>query len=58
MLVINRKVGQRIKIGDDIYLMIVRIKGGSIRVGVEAPKDVPVRRVEIIDDEGRLDVQV
>ena len=57
MLVINRKVGERIKIGDDIYLMIVRIKGGTVRVGVEAPKDVPVRRVEIGPRAELIDIQ-
>lgn len=48
MLVLTRKVGQRILIGDDITLTVVRIDGNQIRIGIEAPADVIVRREELV----------
>lgn len=47
MLVLSRKVDERIKIGDDIYVTIVRIAGDKVRLGVEAPSDMPVHREEV-----------
>jgi carbon storage regulator len=49
MLVLTRKPGQRIQIGPDIVLTIVRVTGGQVRVGIEAPKNVPVYRNEIAE---------
>ncbi len=49
MLVLTRKPGQRIHIGGDIVLTIVRLKGGQVRLGIEAPKEVPVYRAEIAE---------
>lgn len=47
MLVLSRKQGERIRINDDIELVIVEIRGDKVRVGVEAPDDVPVHREEV-----------
>jgi carbon storage regulator len=47
MLVLSRKVGERILIGDDITVTIVRIAGGGVRVGIEAPPELPVIRHEL-----------
>ncbi len=47
MLVLTRKAQQQIRIGDDITITILRIKGQSIRVGVEAPREVHVVRGEL-----------
>lgn len=47
MLILTRKVGQRIRIGDDIIIEIGRYDRGHVRVGVDAPKDVPVHREEV-----------
>lgn len=49
MLVLTRKVGQRIHLGSQIVLTIVRVNGGQVRVGIEAPKKVPVYRGEIAE---------
>ena len=49
MLVLSRHIGETIKIGDDITITIVDIKGMQVRVGIDAPKDVPVHRREIYD---------
>ncbi|QDR81964.1 carbon storage regulator CsrA [Sporomusa termitida] len=49
MLALTRKVGERIVIGDNIVLTIVDIKGDSIRLGIEAPKEIKIYRGEIYD---------
>lgn len=49
MLVISRRVGQKILIGDDIVVMFVSREGNKVRIGIEAPKDIPIHR----DDSGR-----
>ncbi len=48
MLVLSRKLNETIKIGDDIELRVLEIKGDSIRLGIEAPKSVEILRGELI----------
>jgi carbon storage regulator len=48
MLVLSRKVDERIVIGDQITVMIVEIRGNKIRLGIEAPKEIPVMREELL----------
>ena len=47
MLVLSRKVGQRILIGEDVSITIVRIGQGGVRVGISAPKEMAVVREEL-----------
>lgn len=47
MLIITRRAGERIMLGDDTRIHILEIVGNSVRVGVEAPRSVPVYREEI-----------
>ena len=47
MLVLSRKAGQRIRIGDAICVTVLSVQGSSIRLGVIAPDDVPVHREEV-----------
>lgn len=47
MLVLSRKVGERIWIGDEISVTVVRITGGGVRIGIEAPSELPVVREEL-----------
>ena len=47
MLVLSRKVGERIWIGEEIAITVVRISGGSVRIGIEAPNHLPVLREEL-----------
>ena len=47
MLVLSRKIGERIWIGDDISVTVVRITGGGVRLGIEAPPELPVVREEL-----------
>lgn len=47
MLVLTRKVGERIQIGDDIIISVIRVQNGKVRIGIEAPDNVRVRRDEL-----------
>lgn len=49
MLILTRKSGEGILIGDDIRITIVEIKGGAIRVGIDAPADKKIYRQEVYD---------
>lgn len=49
MLVLTRRVGERVRIGADIVLVVLGIEHGQVRVGVEAPRTVPVQREEIYE---------
>ncbi|MBI1322056.1 carbon storage regulator CsrA [bacterium] len=50
MLVLSRRLGQRFQIGDDVRITIVKVDRNSVRIGIEAPADVTIRREEILDD--------
>lgn len=52
MLVLTRKIGEGIVIGDDVTIKIIEIKGGNIRLGIDAPKDKKIYRQEIYDKIG------
>ena len=47
MLVITRKSGERICLGDEITITVMEISGSSVRIGIEAPAEVPIYRHEI-----------
>ena len=47
MLILSRKTYQQIKIGDDITLTIIEIRGDQVKIGVEAPKSIKVFRQEV-----------
>lgn len=48
MLVLSRKVGETIRIGDDITIMVVRIRPDQVGLGIDAPKDVTIVRTELL----------
>ena len=47
MLVLTRKIQQQIQIGDNIRITVLQVKGNSVRLGIEAPRDVRVMRCEL-----------
>ena len=54
MLVLSRKVGQRILIGDKIAVTVVRIGQGGVRIGIEAPDELEVIREELKGNDAAL----
>ena len=49
MLVLSRKRSQKIRIGDSIVVTIVDVRGDKVRVGVDAPKEIPIHREEVYE---------
>jgi carbon storage regulator len=49
MLILTRKLGERINIGDDIVITLVEIKGAQVKLGVDAPKSIAIHRHEIYE---------
>jgi len=49
MLILTRRVGETLKIGDDVNVTVLGVKGNQVRIGVDAPKHVSVHREEIYD---------
>jgi carbon storage regulator len=47
MLVLTRKLGEGIVVGDDITITVVEIKGGTVRLGIEAPRSTQIHRQEV-----------
>jgi carbon storage regulator len=49
MLILSRKLNEQIVIGDQIVITVVAIRGGNVRLGIDAPSDVPVHRQEVYE---------
>jgi len=47
MLILTRRIGETLMVGDDVAITVLGVKGNQIRLGVDAPKDVSVHREEI-----------
>lgn len=58
MLVLSRKTEQTIMIGDDIEVKVVEIRGGKVRLGISAPRNVSVHRREVYDSIHRAESDV
>ena len=61
MLIITRRSGEKVMLGDDIVLHVMEIVGNSVRVGIQAPRSLPVYREEIweaVKEENRAAAQV
>lgn len=57
MLVLTRRVGESIQINENVTVTVVEVNGGRIRLGIEAPQDVRVRRTELPDVAERRELQ-
>lgn len=53
VLILTRRAGEMIKIGNDVEVTVVAVNGGQVRIGIKAPKDVSVDREEIADRKRR-----
>jgi carbon storage regulator len=49
MLILTRRVGETLMVGDDVTVTVLGVKGNQVRIGVNAPKDVSVHREEIYE---------
>ncbi|MCP3028105.1 carbon storage regulator CsrA [Halobacillus sp. A5] len=47
MLVLNRKAGESVQIGEDISIKVVSVEGGQVKLGIDAPKHVDIHRQEV-----------
>lgn len=53
MLVLTRKLMEKLYIGDDVCVTVVRLEGGQVRLGIDAPREVAVVRAELTPERGR-----
>jgi carbon storage regulator len=49
MLILTRKVGESVKVGDHVTVTVIAVKGNQVRLGINAPRDVEVHREEIYE---------
>lgn len=49
MLVLARKVGQSIVINDNVEILVIEVRGDQVRLGIEAPRTIPVHRKELLE---------
>jgi carbon storage regulator len=50
MLVLSRKLNQSIEIGDDVHIVVVSIDRDTVKLGIQAPREVPVHRTEVYQE--------
>jgi len=57
MLVLSRKPGEAIRIGDDIEISVVEVRGDTVRIGINAPRNVPVFRMELLAEVAKTNLE-
>jgi len=58
MLILTRKQGEAIAIGDNIQIQVLNVKRGQVRIGISAPREVKVDREECLDESRKSEPQV
>lgn len=58
MLVLTRRINESIKIGKDITVTVTGVAGGKVRIGIEAPSDVPILRQEVIERDAKIQEEI
>ena len=49
MLILTRSSGEKLRIGNDVIVTVIAVKGGQVRIGIDAPKEVAVHREEVFN---------
>ena len=57
MLVLSRKPGEAIRIGDDIEISVIEVRGDKVRIGINAPRNVPVFRMELLAEVAKTNIE-
>ena len=50
MLVLSRRVGERVVVGDDVTITVLEVRGDVVRIGIDAPRSVAVHRAELLEE--------
>jgi carbon storage regulator len=58
MLILTRRLGESVKVGDEVTVTVLGVKGGQVRLGFAAPKDVAVHREEIYERLGAVPADI
>lgn len=57
MLVLTRKIAEEVLIGENIVISIIEIRGKAVRIGIAAPRDIPVDRMEVVAREQSVNLR-
>ena len=57
MLILTRRVGESLRISDDIVVTVLEVKGNQVKIGTDAPRNVPVVREELLDRQPDREVE-
>ena len=57
MLVLSRKPGESIRIGDDIEISIVEVRGDTVRIGINAPRNITILRQELLAEVAKTNIE-